>query len=440
MKSIQSRLTIGLIVSLLSLFIILWALVSFNIQKLAEDYTASRLQHDIETLLSAIVFDDKGIMSINKNHINPIYNRPFSGHYFIIRNQLSILRSRSLWDQMLVLEDSLPGKFINTYQNGPENQPLIVVTSEFSKSKHQIIISVAEDLTPLKHNIQYFKNTFVFTTAMALVLLLTLQIIVLRKGLKPLQKIKHELVELEQGDISNLSNNVPTELKPVINEINHLLSILHKRLNRSRDALSDLSHAIKKPLTVLHQLVSDNNLVSYEDEIKKQLVIIQKLTDRILKRARFSGNFNTGALFDFNYDLNLLLKTVKSMYPLKEVDVILNITDNINMPIDREDMLELLGNLIDNAYKWASGKIIISIYETGYLYIVIEDDGPGCESQSVKQLSKRGVRLDETTSGHGFGLAICTDMVNDYEGELSFHRSELLAGFKVKIMLPIHHI
>jgi signal transduction histidine kinase len=440
LKSIQSRLATGLIISLFSLFLILWALISFNIQEVAEDYTASRLYHDIENLLNAVNFDNNGIMSLNKERINTIYNRPFSGHYYSIHSGKTNLRSRSLWDQNLLPENIIVGKYTHKHQVGPDNQELIVVTSKFSKSDYQITIIVAEDLSSLNKNIQYFKNLFATIAAIALIILLLIQIYILRKGLQPLQEVKRELAELEQGHLTILSCNVPTELKPVTEEINHLLSILHKRLNRSRDALSDLSHAIKKPLTVLHQLIESSNSPHHKGEIKEQLQNIQKLTDRILKRARLAGNFNTGTLFNFKNDLDILFKTIQSMYPLKNIELICHISKTINMPIDREDMLELLGNLIDNAYKWANKKIIMTINETDSLHIIIEDDGPGCELDSLKQLAIRGVRLDETTSGHGFGLAICTDMVDDYSGQISFSRSAVLSGFKVDVSLPVHNI
>jgi len=440
MKSIQSRLATGLFISLLGIFIVLWMLVSNSIQELAEEYTASRLHHDIETLLSAVSFDQKGSLSLNQERINPIYKRPFSGHYFSIRNQQTSLRSRSLWDQKLLPESATPGLYIHSHQDGPENQPLIIVTSQFNKQGHQFSISVAEDLTPLISNIQHFKNLFAFTAGIALALLLTIQILLLRKGLQPLNEIKSELSALEQGHITMLSNKGPQELTPVTDEINHLLSILHKRLTRSRDALSDLSHAIKKPLSVLHQLTEQQRFTPQQESIKIQIENIQKLTDRILKRARLAGNLSTGARFDLNSDLPILLKTIKAMYPLKQIDISTKISTPITMQIDREDMLELLGNLLDNAYKWANGKILITINETDKLIISIEDDGPGCQLESIEQLAKRGVRLDETTSGYGFGLAITSDIVSDYDGQLQFGHSTLLSGFKVEIKLSIPHV
>ena len=440
MKSIQSRLTTGLLISLLTIFFILWVLVSERIQELAESYTASRLHHDVETMVSAVNFDQQGKLSLNKDRINPIYKQPFSGHYYSIQYQQTLLRSRSLWDQTINLDDTLPGEYIHSHQNGPEHQPLIVVSNQFLKQGYQFSISVAEDLTPLIENIDKFKNMFALISLIALGILLIIQVFILRKGLYPLKEIKAELIELDRGKITHLNCNVPRELKPLSDEINHLLIISHKRLKRSRDALSDLSHAIKKPLTVLHQLTDKKETSLGNDSIKilnNQVQEIHQLTDRILKRAKLSGDMHTGALFDFSGDFSILLKTINMMYPRKTIDIKTSIPAKVHKHIDREDMLELLGNLLDNAYKWASSKICITINETETLNIVIEDDGPGSDLESLKQLAKRGVRLDETTSGYGFGLAITSDIISDYEGELIFNRSDLLGGFEVEVKLPI---
>jgi len=443
MKSIQSRLSAGLLISLLIIFLLIWLLLSYSIQKFAENHISSRLHHDIETLLSSVQFDTQGLIVLDSDKVNPIYKRPFSGHYYSIQYTKGLLRSRSLWDQKLLLEKTSQGVYRKSYQTGPEQQPLIILSSGFTKQGHEIYISVAEDLTDINNNIEHFRNLFAVITLCTLALLLVIQIIILRKGLKPLAEIKSELTALEQGHISHLSNRVPQELLPLTSEINHLLSILHKRLQRSRDALSDLSHALKKPLTVLQQLTENKDKFLAEESktvLNHQVQDIQQLTDHILKRARLAGNMQVGTVFIFNNEVPVLIKTINMMYPHKKIDIKTSISKGISKVLDREDMLELLGNLLDNAYKWANSTIHISIDEiksinTRLLNIVIEDDGPGCEIEKMEQLANRGVRLDETTTGHGFGLAIAADIINDYEGKLIFERSQLLGGFKVIIQL-----
>ncbi len=442
MKSIQSRLATGLLISLILVFLILWLAVSSNIQKLSENYIASRLEHDIETLLTAVSFDKKNTLTINEKYINSIYNRPFSGHYYTIQHNQTLFRSRSLWDQNLTSAKITGNNYVKTVQDGPEKQLLITISGHFNKQKQNITINIAEDLTPIIENIRQFKNYFSVISLLILLSLLLIQFVILRNGLKPLRKIHHELSELEKGTINELTADVPSELKSVVNEVNHLSLALHMRLKRSRNALSDLSHAIKKPLTLLqnfndeHQGKLDKKTSEFLD---KQIISIQNITDRILKRARIAGTSKFNTPFNINEDLPLLIKTIRTMYPDKNINITSNIPETLEIQVDREDMLELLGNLIENAWKWANSTIVINIRQEKNITIIIEDDGPGANAESLNELASRGIRLDETVSGYGFGLAISADIINDYEGSLVFSRSEKLGGFRINIELPIKY-
>ena len=126
------------------------------------------------------------------------------------------------------------------------------------------------------------------------------------------------------------------------------------------------------------------------------------------------------------------------MYPNKNIKVTLDIPEILEIHIDREDMLELLGNLLENAWKWANSSICITFKKTNYIIIIIEDDGSGANSESLNELTQRGVRLDESVSGYGFGLAISSDIIREYEGSLLFSHSEKLGGFKTEIQLPLN--
>ena len=160
MNSIQSRLASGLLISLIFVFLALWLTVSSNIQKLSENYIASRLEHDIETLLTAVSFDESNTLIINEKYINNIYNRPFSGHYFTVKHNQTLFRSRSLWDQDLPSPKTINNHYIRTIQDGPENQLLIILSRQFNKQKQNVIISIAEDLTPIIDDISQFKSHF----------------------------------------------------------------------------------------------------------------------------------------------------------------------------------------------------------------------------------------------------------------------------------------
>jgi signal transduction histidine kinase len=442
MNSIQSRLATGLTASLALVFLILWIVVSNNIQKLSENYIASRIEHDIETLLTAVTFDKKNNVIINDQYINTVYKQPFSGHYYVIEYNSNKITSRSLWDQDLTHPEITQPGYQKSIQTGPQHQSLMTLSRRFKKQDHNITISIAEDLTPVIEDIRQFKNDFAIMSLILLTSLLLLQVLILRRGLKPLRAIHNELNEMEKGAITQLSTNVPYELSTVVEEVNHLSASLHKRLKRSRDALSDLSHAIKKPLTLLQQF-SDKNQSTFDETentfLKNQINEIQLITDRILKRARIAGITKPKTPFDIKEDLPLLIKTIRTMYPGKDIKVNLATPQQLQTRIDREDMLELLGNLVENAWKWTNHTLDIIIMEDEDLSITIEDDGPGSNTDSLNELIQRGVRLDESVSGYGFGLAISADIIRDYAGRIEFGRSESLGGFKVNITLPTHH-
>jgi len=441
MQSIQSKLSTGLLLSLIIAFSALWLLVSFNLQFLAEEYIASRLKHDAETLLSSISFDDNDNLTVDVTRVGTIYNQPFSGHYYVIGTKTESVRSRSLWDKKLNNVSLNTGQQVHALQQGPEQQSLLLMSIGYKKQGHQLTITIAEDLNPINENIAQFQYWFAAIAFGMLLVLVILQVLILRRSLSPLRKIHAELKSLQQGQLNKLSTDSPAELRPLINEVNHLLTVMEQRLRRSRDALSDLAHAIKKPLTVIQQITDKSDVPdTTKTTLIKQTDDIYQLTDRILKRARLAGHSHTGALFSFSDDLPSLIKTLDMMYTNKSLQLTTDIPDNIICPVDREDMLELLGNLLDNAYKWATQKITLSVNINSELHLCIEDDGPGADPEKINELSKRGVRLDEKIQGHGFGLAIAADVVADYHGSIRFKRSSNLGGFKTEITLPLQQL
>ena len=438
MQSIQAKLSTGLLLSLIVAFSALWILVSINIQFLAKEYIASRLEHDGEVLLNTISFDKHGIITIDASRIDLIYNQPFSGHYYVINTDDQSISSRSLWDYDLRTVSVNTGQQSRTLQTGPDQQSLLLMSEGYKKKGKKLTITIAEDLNPINKNITQFKYWFAAMASGMLLTLVILQVLILRLSLKSVTRLHTELKLLQRGQLNKLNTDAPSELRPLIDEVNHLLSITQQRLQRSRNALSDLAHAIKKPLTVIKQ-ITDSHTIPDTTRITllKQTDDIYQISDHILKRARLAGHSHSGALFSFSQDLPALIKTLDMMYSHKTIQLTYHVPDNIDYPIDREDMLELLGNLMDNAYKWAAHKVRLTISVDSDLHIRIEDDGLGTDLEKINELSKRGVRLDEKIQGHGFGLAITADIVNDYNGSISFKHSNKLGGFQADITLKL---
>lgn len=440
--SLQLKLGLSLLLSLIVVFIILWFLISHSIRNLTEDYVLSHLQHDAESLLATVHFDDKKKTLLDVSKLSVIYQRPFSGHYYQV-NQTGIrqLRSRSLWDQNLKFNAPMNGKAISLHTIGPEQQPLLLYVASYIKSGVGITIAVAEDLSPIEHDVERFQHYFALTALLAFFVLLILQRWLLKHSFQPLEKLQAEVQELERGGIDKLNQNVPAEIKPLVAEVNLLLSLMAERLQRSRNTLGDLAHALKTPLTLLRQLADDEAL-SDNNRIKKTL---SRQTDKMLllishslKRARLAGEGPAGSTFSVNNDIPALLDTLQHMYKDREFEFIPGRSLPDRLPLDREDMLELLGNLLDNAGKWAQQHIRFSLcINENKLICTIEDDGPGVDQTNLKLLTRRGLRLDENADGYGLGLAIVKDIIHQYSGNIHFSKSGNTGGLQVSFDIPL---
>jgi len=438
MRSLQFRLSLGLFVSLVLAFVVLWILVSHASRYLAEGYIVTRLEHDTESLLASVQVDATGNINLDPSRLNPVYARPFSGHYYKILQGTASLRSRSLWDQDLTIQPLPTGSQQRLHIHGPQHQPLLMLVSAFNKSGRVITIAVADDLSPIEADLAHLQRYFVLAAVILLLALIGIQGVILHAGLRPLDKTRQELQALAQGKLLQLDQRVPREIAPLVEEINHLLDVLDKRLSRSRNALGDLAHALKKPLTVLTQLMHEDSLRQQPElqrSITTQLDTIQRHVTRILQRARLAGEGPVGSLFNASEEIPALIKTLQHMYYDKAIVFETHIPAQTTLAADREDMLEMIGNLLDNACKWARHNVRISISREPTTQIDIEDDGPGVDLDKLEAITRRGLRLDETTEGHGLGLSIVNEIVTSLAGELELWQSQDLGGLHARIRL-----
>lgn len=296
------------------------------------------------------------------------------------------------------------------------------------------------DTLPLSHRPQRFRWLFPFLATAGIVVILVIQSIVIRRIFKQFVPIQQELQQLEQGKIAKLSETVPKEISPIVQEFNRLLSLLQERLERSRHSLGNLAHALKGPLNVLMQLL-DEEQVGPSQRIEAQLQVerLRQLTERELKRARMAGLGNSAARFDPHEDLPTLVEILKRIHHTSACHIYIKVADDMGRFGDREDMLELLGNLLDNACKWAKSQVSCHLQRNaqGQVCLIIADDGPGCTTKELQQLTQRGIRMDESVEGHGLGLAICKDIAKLYGGHLLFAASAELGGLQVMVTLGI---
>lgn len=431
--SLGLRLALGLSLSLVLLFSAQIWIVGVEVRKLSHDMLGSRLEHDIEGILAALEPVDDGRMQLTPGRLSAIYTRPFSGHYFVIHTGDQTIHSRSLWDENL----PEPGDGLH-HGVGPQGQPLLLLTRSFEKEKHLIDITVAEDTSTFDNDARLFQHRLLLISLIIFFGLLALQALLVRFSLRSLTRVQQELQQLERGETEQLSQVVPAEVQPLVAEVNRLLVLMRQRLQRSRNSLGNLAHALKTPLTLISQPLQRDEAV--DEETRQRLLVhvsgIRQRIDRELSRARLAGLSSTGIWRHPKADLEDVAKALMAVYADRHVAVAVHVPPELHITADREDMLELAGNLLDNACKWTRTRVDLTLERTASsLAIRVEDDGPGMESEEVKELLQRGVRADESTPGHGLGLAVVDDIVSAYGGELSFGRASP-GGLSVTVTLP----
>ena len=434
MRSIQRRLSLGLISVMVVVGLVLAQTSLWLFEMGLQRYLEAGLRNDSENLLVALVRGPQGLQ-LDERHLSPAYQRPFSGHYFRIDFADSHWRSRSLWDQQLPQLEH-PG--LSNLQLGPEGQQLLVLRTDYRRLGQSISISVAQDYTPVRESFLRMQQVGLGLGLAGLLLILLLQRLTVRRALRPLEKAREQIAQLQQGQRSQLDDQVPVELEPLVAQINHLLAHTEDSLKRSRNALGNLGHALKTPLAVLLSLASSEQLDAHPQlrkVLKAQLEHVQQRLNRELNRARLSGDALPGALFDCDAELPGLLATLNMIHG-EHLDLSYRCPPGLQLPRDREDVLELLGNLLDNACKWADAEVRLSVSETAQGFeLSVEDDGPGIPEERRDQVVSRGTRLDEQTDGHGLGLGIVRDIVDNWGGVLRLEESEW-GGLKVAIELP----
>jgi len=294
-----------------------------------------------------------------------------------------------------------------------------------------LVFSVLEDMAAFDRELQTFERTLWSWLGGTGLLLLLAQTVLLRWGLAPLGRVAREIQRIEKGEQARVEGNYPSELAGLTHNLNGLMDQERARQTRFKDALDDLAHSLKTPLAALRaSLEAPGDLPAM---VAQQVARMDDIVVHQLGRAGASGAARFAPQLALAPILNRIRDTLAKVYLDKDLTFALDCPADLSWRIDEGDAFEVLGNVLDNAAKWARHTVSVRLWVDGKrLHICVCDDGPGfADPQAV--LARR-VRLDEQVPGHGIGLAVVKDLVASHQGELTVSRAEL-GGAQIDIVL-----
>lgn len=441
MKSIQQQLRRQWLISLLALMLPLLLLADLGVRQITGHYVLSRLQHDANSLTAALQRDPhNGHWQLQDNRLGTLYQRVYSGHYYAIRGEGVLLKSRSLWDKtppVLNLHSGEQRDWTQPGINTGNRQELwLNLAVGITVGNTSFTLWLAEDISTQQQQLQYYRLGALTLLGLTLIVLLLIQRRQLSRAFARLKPLQQQLRELRFGERDNLgaaSGQYPQEVQPLAEEIDRLLQQLQQRVGRSRNALGNLAHEMKRPLQQL-LLLAEQLSPQQQQQQREVLERLQILIQRELKRARIVGVASPGRHTKLADELPALLDVLQRLYP--QVNIESNFPADAILPQDRDDMLELLGNLLDNACLYGADRVQLRISRASDWQIQVCDNGPGIAEEQRQHLLQRGTRLDESgPQGSGLGLAIVQDIVSSYGGTLALLEQQP-QGLCVSVTLP----
>ena len=385
----------------------------------------------LDQISAFVSVNDQQIINISSTLSNPLFQTPYSGLYWSITSGKQHLRSRSLWDAKLKKTDA--GQYL-----GPDNQSLLTAHRTVYLPDHAEALNmmVAVNENTLTATIRQLTDSLwiiLGVMALGILLMIWLQI---SWSLLPLKRLQKKLKEVREGEAENLDGKYPTEIMPVIDDLNALLFHYQELLLRARNHAGNLSHALKTPISILNNEV--NKLPQEaQTHFKPALNQLQQHIDYHLGRARMAGSTHIlSAKTPLSIRIDAISMAMEKVYLHRDVMMINELDSELFVAIERRDLDEILGNFIENGYKWAESMIRVhQIEHDDKIAIVMEDDGPGIPEDQYKRVLQRGVRLDESTPGTGLGMNIASELTHSYHGELTLSKSKM-GGLKITLILP----
>ncbi|MGF1753964.1 ATP-binding protein [Vibrio makurazakiensis] len=407
-----------------------------GIPKLVNDYLVDDVKQQLslamDELTANIETDNNGDLVMLGRLSDPRFYQPYSGLYWSAMTSEQTLRSRSLWDKNL----SFKKKPLKLTITGAKDEKLIYITQSvyLPDLNAPVTITIGLDEDPLESTLNQITGQIWLILSMLFAGVLLLIGIQVSWSLLPLNRMQKELALLRQGKQQALGDNYPKEVSPLVSDLNALLFHYQELLERARNHAGNLSHALKTPLSVLKNEVST---LPEQDSTKfrQPLDQIQSQIDYHLGRARMAGSMNILSVKASPSErVDAISMAFDKVYAHNEITLINELDSELEVAVDKTDLDEMVGNLLENGYKWAQSIIRVhsETLTNGNIALIIEDDGPGIPKEKWQLVTKRGVRLDETTPGTGLGLNIVCEMAHSYRGHLELSQSSM-GGLKATL-------
>ncbi|MBG1231551.1 sensor histidine kinase [Aestuariivirga litoralis] len=436
-RSLKLRLLLAAALGIALSLLVAGAAFLFIFLHYAGDLAKRELENDFVQLAAKVRINPGNKIVVDGALSDPRFEKPYSGLYWQIDEpDQEPIRSRSLFDA--ALPDLTAGRTIELI-DGPNQTPLFALVKSLvlplaDGTGRKLSVTMAVDRSEIDDAAQGFRNDLGLGLFILLAALLTGALIQILLGLKPLQDLESAVKDIHGGDAKHLTGKFPSEVEPLVSSLNELLSARDDALERARQRASNMAHGLKTPLTVLGAVADDlsrHGQTQAAMTIRENAEFIHNQVERQLARARMAGGQNI-APTPLRPNVERILRALSKTPEGAKLQWDNTIAADDAVAIEPRDLLELLGNLLDNARKWARTTVRIS-HDTDLLRI--EDDGPGVVPEQMAEIEKRGFKLDNARAGHGLGLAIARELLEGYGLALKYERSSL-GGLSVRIVKP----
>ena len=444
-NSIRFRLWSAATISILVALVIAGVGLRYLFELNVERRIVGELTADLNELIGATSFTADGRLSVAPGLTDPRFANPLSGHYWQVEDLAShsLVRSRSLWDATLalpVLDGSGELRKIEELE-GPGGELTVAVERTITDADGRSFRAiVAEDHRSVTVSVREYVRDLVPALILLAAALMAAFFIQITVGLAPLESLRVAVRNVIAQRTARLEVAAPSEVQPLADEINRLLDAQEKALARARSRATDLAHGLKTPLQVLSadiRALRKKGETGLADEIEKSAGAIRRHVDRELARARLAPGVSSKASCRVGEAAAGVIAVIKRTPGGKRLSFLIDVAEDFTAPVDEGDLSEILGNLVENAARFARSSVQVNAWASdGEISIAVADDGPGIPDADRQAALSRGVQLDSKGGSSGLGLAIVSDIVEAYGGRLTMTNAD--PGLVVTIALPRH--